>query len=352
MAALAAFPATAQTPMGGQGRPLGTAPNLPAPPAPLPPVGANPGMGVSVPSVAAPQVPVPPGTVKQAEQHGRGEFGTMKRSAIGGQIQEAWDASPDSAGVVKFVYCAECTYKVRLREHMVTTIELPAGEVFEKADIGDPDVFKVEPRGQRRLAINSVGFGADTSLIVYGKGGAVYPFYLRLESYNSKNVPDLLVRIEGRPGTPDAARMTGFKTIEGEKEEGVALPDMGKEVAKLTPKTPPVEDKPAGDFVKNVPFDPNSLRGWGQYKLWGGGNYAEDLKPETVFRDDYFTYVKFGRKWKDIELPTPYVVVDGIDELVNSRVVGETYIIESVQRLITLKSGETYICIEYVGDKT
>ena len=32
-------------------------------------------------------------------------------------------------------------------------------------------------------------------------------------------------------------------------------------------------------------FDPSTLRGWGQYGLWGD----DDLRPETVFRDDHFT---------------------------------------------------------------
>ena len=103
---------------------------------------------------------------------------------------------------------------------------------------------------------------------------------------------------------------------------------------------------PDGDFVAQSPFDPNALRGWGEYDLWGD----ETLRPETVFRDDHFTYIRFGKRWKDVELPTAYVVVDGIDELVNTRVQGETYIIESTRPLITLKSGQSYLCIEYTGD--
>ena len=271
----------------------------------------------------------------------------MKRASVGGQVQDAWDSASEKAGVFKYAYCPDCTYKVRLREHMVSTIELPAGEVFEKADVGDPDNFKVEARGKRRLAVKAAGFGVDTNLIVYSKSGAVYPIYLRVESYNSKNVPDLLVRIEGQ--VPSSEGMTGFKPVEGEKDnDGVPPLTVSKEVADLRQGPSP---PPPGDFVKNAPFDADTLRGWGEYKLWGGGNYVEDLKPETVFRDDHFTYIRFGEKWKDIELPTAYVVVDGIDELVNTRVQGRTYIVESTRRLITLKSGATFICIEYTGAK-
>ncbi|WP_413208535.1 TrbG/VirB9 family P-type conjugative transfer protein [Rhodospirillum sp. A1_3_36] len=88
------------------------------------------------------------------------------------------------------------------------------------------------------------------------------------------------------------------------------------------------------------------MRGWGDYSLWGSDN---TLKPRTVYRDDYFTYIKFGDRWKDIELPTAYVVVDEIDELVNTRVDGDTFIVESTRPLITLKSGASYLCIRYDG---
>ena len=106
---------------------------------------------------------------------------------------------------------------------------------------------------------------------------------------------------------------------------------------------------PDDDFVQKAAFDPNALRGWGHYSLWG--NWPEDQKPETVFRDDEFTYIRFGDRWKDIELPTAYVVVDGVDELVNTRVQGQTYIIESTRKLISLKSGQTYLCVKYEGEE-
>ena len=72
------------------------------------------------PTGAIPQVPVPKSVVKQAEQQANGQFSEMRRSLVGGQIQKAWDNAGDNAGVVGFNYCSTCSYKVRLREHMVT----------------------------------------------------------------------------------------------------------------------------------------------------------------------------------------------------------------------------------------
>jgi len=294
----------------------------------------------------APAMPVSQGVVDQAYQHMEGQFPVMARPSVGGQVQSAWDDAPPEAGVFLYRICPTCSYKVRVREQMVSVIELPPGEVVEAADVGDVAGFQVMVRGKNRLAVKPAGFGNDTSLLVYGRSGAVYPFYLRAESFNSVNVPDLLVRLVGEiepTGKPAVAGMTAEGKEDGSSSAKPPLPNQIARAVEGLQKANP--DVVPGDFVQAAPFDPDKLRGWGQYKLWGD----DKLRPLTVFRDDYFTYVQFGDRWTDIELPTAYVVVDGIDELVNTRVQGATYIIESVQPLITLKSGETFLCIQFEG---
>jgi ComB9 competence protein len=296
---------------------------------------------------SVPAVPVPQSVVDQAERQAEGDFTGMSRSTVGGQIQEAWDEADDSAGVARFDYCEICTYKVRLRQHMVTVIELPEGEIIERADAGDTAEFRVEQRQKNRLSIKPRGFGVDSNLIVFGKSGAVYPIYIRAEKFNSVNVPDLYVQIVGTVTVPEIE-------VEGIGANGYP-PGTENGPAKMTvpdtktsgTSTPDPDD----DFVKDIPFDPDRLRGWDDYELWGGGPHVDDLKGaiKAVFKDDVMTFIRFNDKWPGVELPTAYIVVDGIDEVVNTRLNGRTYTIESTQRLITLKSGETYICIKYVG---
>jgi ComB9 competence protein len=236
---------------------------------------------------------------------------------------------------------------------MVTVVELPRGEIIEAVDLGDDGGFSVKPRGERRLAVRPSGYGYDTSLVVYGKSGAIYPFYLRAESFNSVNVPDLIVRIEGSVQIDGDPAVSGFAGVLDDKGKpalpAMSVPGQGNKPASIDSAIAGLNDTnpgtPDGDFVAQSPFDPNALHGWGDYDLWGD----ETLRPETVFRDDHFTYIRFGKRWKDVELPTAYVVVDGIVELVNTRVQGETYIIESTRPLITLKSGQSFLCIEYTG---
>jgi len=301
-----------------------------------------------------PPIPVPKSVVQQAKEQANGNFANLKRSSLGGQIQNAWNNADKKAGVIVFEFCGLCTYKARLRQHMITLFEVPTGEIIERIDNGDPNVFTVNMRSKRRFAVQAVGYGVDTNLIVYGKSGNIYAFYVRVESFNSKNISDQVVKIVGG----QISQEISIGATIGGKVEGLSANSEGLDAspsnlseAKLPVDrlVPPPQNSGPNDFINKVPFNPDSLHGWGDYKIWGGGADMEGLRPETVFRDDQFTYIKFGNKWKDIELPTAYVVLDKIDELVNTRIQGHTFIVESTQNLITLKSGQSFLCIQYTG---
>lgn len=274
---------------------------------------------------------LPVGSVTQAQSQAAGNFGPLARpDSIGGQIQEAWSRPGKKQGIHVQNFCGDCVYKVRLRQYMVSAIQLPKGIKIKSADLGDSSRFEVKKRSDNTLAVKPTGAGVDSSMLVYTDDGDVYSFYLRAEGINSKSVPDVSFRIVG----PQSAGMS-FVEFDG-KGNPVGG---GGETALATNNSK--------DFLQTAKFDPGALRGWDQYKLWGD----KKLRPEQVFRDDHFTYIQFGEKWNDLELPTAYVVVDGIDELVNTRVQGTTFIVESTHRLITLKSGQSFMCIQYMGGK-
>ena len=218
--------------------------------------------------------------------------------------------------------------------------------MIQGIDVGDQDNFPVRARTDNSFTIKPLGFGGDTSLIVYGKNGRVYPFYLRSEGVYSDHVPDLLIRITGvieddrekyEPGANDDPSVREDEDRPGGATlapEVIGDLDPGGYVA---PKS--------GDFVRHVPFNPDELHGWGDYQLSGD----EALKPETVFRDSRFTYIKFGKRFERLELPTAYLVRDQIDELVNTHLKGSTLVVEAIGPMITLKSGEKFLCIKYKG---
>jgi len=288
--------------------------------------------------------PIPQSKVEQTKEHINGDYAAMSRRKLeGGDIQSAWDEAQDGEGVFNHEWCRDCTYRALLRDYMITAINLPEGENITGVDVGDPDNFKIKQRDKDTLVIKPVGFGGDSNIIIYGEDNREYPFYIRVEGTNSKNIPDLVYNIVGE--IPQEFKVE--KTTKEQSNNTTNKQNNAKEdISDLTPGG--YMKKDGDDFIQHVPFDPDKLHGWGQYKLWG----ADELRPKTVYRDDHFTYIKYSKEqWAELELPTAYVVRNDIDELVNTHIKGTTYIIENTSKLITLKADGVYLCIEYLGDE-
>lgn len=331
------FPVLAQTALGGKVPMTPPAKTLPLAPPAIPQPGPP-----GAPTPLTPMAPMPESIHRQAIMQSEGVFPDLDRMGAGGQIQEAWNLSEAHAGVYATRACENCVYKVRTRELMTTTLVLPEDTVIASADLGDPQGFRVQVKAANMIAVRPSAWGLDTNLNVFTKSGAIYPFYLRSESFNSVHVPDVVVKILGRE-KPEA----GAIEIPASARPAEAAPAAKAGSRSAEAMHDLANPKPAGgDFVRTVPFDPAKLHGWKSYSLRG----AEELKPEIVYRDDFFTYIRYGAKWDGMELSSAYVTIDGIDELVNSRVQGSTFIVESVAPLITLKNGKKFLCVRYAGD--
>lgn len=353
-------PALAQTALGQSGAgqpgavsatPPGKNPASPFPsanhPAAVPPSQMGGGQAGAKAATDNRVVPMSDDVHKQAIYQTEGVYPEMDRSGAGagGQIQDAWNISEMRDGVYTTRLCEDCVYKVRTREFMITTLVLPPDAVIASADLGDATGFKVQVKSSNMLAIRPTAYGLDTNLNVYTKSGALYPFYIRSESFNSIHVPDLIVKILGNEKPKDIEGLAidgGDDAVEG-AGKATTRKKGDKTANALHDLANPKPGK--GDFVRNVPFDPDKLRGWADYSLRG----SEELKPEIVYRDDFFTYIRYGEKWDGMELSTAYVTIDGVDELVNTRVQGSTFIVESVNPLITLKNGKRFLCLQYKG---
>ena len=270
------------------------------------------------------------------------DYGDLKQpdriNPEGGLIQYAWDDAPAEAGVSSYRYCDDCVYRVRTRELMVTTIVLPEDHKIFSIDIGDKDGYDFEIRYDSMITVRPTNFGIDTSMNVFTNYG-VMSFYLRSESFDSENVPDIRVMIEGN----NVLEKLISKYAEDESKKSVDRDLANLPLLESASDTSKSWQKKIGD---DIAFDASSLRGWDDYTLWGD----KSLEPETVFRDDYYTYISFDETWTDLDLPVAFVVFDGVDEGVNTKVEGRMLIVESTSPLIILKAGESFLCIEYGGE--
>ncbi len=290
--------------------------------------------------------PVPDSMVEDAILNSEGYYPDMKRATMGGQIQHAWNLSEPNDGYVEYRLDEKRIYKLRIRENMITTIEFPKDVTIATFSLGDPAIFKVEGVASNKITVSSDGIGNDTNLNLNTSNGNTYVFYIRTEGFNSDHIPDLKVQMIGeekakaKPTTKDLPQSL-TPTTAAPTGSGKTSTNIGPAIEDLTNPKPK-----AGDFVKDVPFDVGKLHGWEDYKLWGD----EELKPKVVYRDDIFTYIDFGEKLNSMKWPTAYVVVDGVDQLVNTRRSGNTLIVERIPKLISLKSGKKYLCLEYTGE--
>ncbi len=111
-------------------------------------------------------------------------------------VQEAWD-NPNAnmaresvkPGYAQLTWEAGGVLPIKLRNGMVTMVNLPTGEEIADGVVGNQGLFDFDPQGNA-MFITPVGSnqGADTNLIVTGKSGNKYIFYLRSEPANSSEI--------------------------------------------------------------------------------------------------------------------------------------------------------------------
>jgi len=307
--------------------------------------------------------PLPSGVKKQIGQQAKGNFGSQTELTASeprgpaGQIQEVWNTDQKSVatvttgkGTVSFDECDDCVYQIVTREFMISTVLLPAGEkIITPIDVGESGSFQVKARGNSRFAIKPLKVGVDSNIVVYTKSGKEYQFYIQADAFNSNRIPHLKIKIKGVDSSlpsmpPDQldnapANKSSFDAMQVKADSGDQVTEDAKAVDSST------VDEGKQDYINNVQFKPGGIHGFNEYRVFG----SKELEPTVVYRNERFTYIHYGKKWTELELPTAYVVYDDVDELVNTRVSGTTFIIESLSKRITLKAGQKYICIVYEG---
>lgn len=101
------------------------------------------------------------------------------------------------------------------------------------------------------------------------------------------------------------------------------------------------------DIQKGYKALKSSQRKW--YCLWACSKKSKlSLMPKEIFNDKQFTYFKFDKRLALSKFPVIYKVVDGYDNPVNTRIVGDYIIAEDVSTKWTLRLGKDYLCIRFV----
>ncbi|GHR99987.1 hypothetical protein VN0754_13510 [Helicobacter pylori] len=246
------------------------------------------------------------------------------------------------------------TYKIRLRYAMATLLFF--SKPISDFVLGDKVGFdaKILESNDRILLIKPLQIGVDSNISVIDNEGKVFSFYVFSTTFTSSKHPNLQVFIEdknyysnafmkpqNKENTLEKAPTNNNKPLKEEKEETkeeetITIGD-NTNAMKIVKK----------DIQKGYRALKSSQRKW--YCLGICSKKSKlSLMPEEIFNDKQFTYFKFDKKLALSKFPVIYKVVDGYDNPVNTRIVGDYIIAEDVSAKWTLRSGKDYLCIRFI----
>ncbi len=263
-------------------------------------------------------------------------------------VQDAWD-NPNSnmasgslkPGYAQLSWATGNVLPIKLRNGMVTMVSLPNGEQIADAVIGNQGLFTIEAnQGDRTMFISpeASNQGSDTNLIVTGKSGNKYIFYLRSEPSNSSEITysQVDVVLDGNATLPGATNTT---------TASAGASSIFKK-AKTTTSTVGADGEDYG-WIKSMKIDPSEFRFDLDIFVPNPDDYV--IAPERVWRDRIFTYIDFGDKVIAMtQRPVVSLLVEGGESPVGFRTDGEDgrlLIVEAVGDMV-LRSGQRIVCIK------
>ena len=245
------------------------------------------------------------------------------------------------AGYAQLSWSKGAVLPIKLRSGMVTMVTLPAGEQIVDGIFGDNGLFKYEGTAGTNIMylqpLEGVQ-GGDTNLIIHGKSGNKYIFYLRAEPSNSSETTysQIDVVMDGASALPMAA---GASTTTGTMSSIFNKPAQKS-------NTVGVDGEDYG-WIKSMKIDPSEFRFDLDIFVPNPDDYV--IAPERVWRDRIFTYIDFGDKVISMtQRPVVSLLVEGGESPVGFRTDGEDgrlLIVEAVGDMV-LRSGQRIVCIK------
>lgn len=254
---------------------------------------------------------------------------------------------------IKFV--AGETHKIRTRANMTTTIILD-GDKIASVIIGDSVGFEMKELGTSKydlsniLTIKPKLIGIDTNLTIIGESGNIYSFYVFSTDHKNRRNPAFLVFV---------SEIRKIDKIKVENLEEKAKKEQEKAFKKLigndsTNPNDSIEEETdkeiiIGDKINKITIKKDEIkRVYMQFPKtkWGVESKASvKLKAKDIFHDKKWTYFKFDRELATSKFPAIFRVIDGYDNPMNSRVVGNYLIVETIADKWTMRIGDEWVCV-------
>ncbi len=252
------------------------------------------------------------------------------------------------------------TYKIRLRYAMATLLFF--SKSISDFVLGDKVGFdaKILESNDRILLIKPLQIGVDSNISVIDSEGKIFSFYVFSTTFTSSKHPNLQVFIEDKNYYSNAFlkpqkenKENKENTLENAPTNNKPLKEEKEETKEKEEETITIGDNTNAmkivkkDIQKGYKALKSSQRKW--YCLGICSKKSKlSLMPKEIFNDKQFTYFKFDKRLALSKFPVIYKVVDGYDNPVNTRIVGDYIIAEDVSTKWTLRLGKDYLCIRFI----
>ena len=265
------------------------------------------------------------------------------------------------------------THKIRTRYAMITTFIFDDDRIAEVI-LGDPNGFEVRQIPNQKwnlsniLTIKPKLIGIDTNLLVIGESGTIYTFYVFSTHFTNRRDPAFSVFVSKN-------RSIGKIAMENLQDESKSNSKFKRTKSTQNPYITHNEEVPdtrkipsviieeddgefitIGDKVNTLHIDkskmqrgylqePKSTRKWKSFFVKRHSRASVAMQAVDIFNDKDYTYFKFDREDATSKFPVIFKVVDGYDNPVNTKIVGNYIIAEDLSEKWTLKMGDEWVCV-------
>ncbi|MBP5352896.1 MAG: TrbG/VirB9 family P-type conjugative transfer protein [Alphaproteobacteria bacterium] len=305
---------------------------------------------------------VGPDDLDQAADQSNGVNPPMNLNYAGfsslGMIQSAWQDPLQNLGegqskpaYSKYYWTPDLVLPIRLREGMMTLVNFPEWEMVENIYIGDGKSFTGQITGPNTILLYpgaGANVGVDTNIIIFGRSGNKYVFYVKSEGVNTERLTNSIIDIDvvdgngasgDRPSSSAGViggggsrhiNANGFSSGNGKSVDSTFTKRFLKE-----------------DWLKSIPMDPEKFRF--DVEIYVPNPDDVVIAPERVWHDDIFTYIDLGEKALNmVQRPIVTLIVERVETPVGFRTKGPNnrlIIVEGIGDMV-MRSGKRMVCLK------
>lgn len=295
-------------------------------------------------------------SLDQSANQSQGNYQPMNMGYAGfnslGMIQEAWQDPLQNLGegqtkpaYSKYYWSPDLVLPIRVREGMITMINFPEWELIEQVKIGDARSFSgsvQQPNTVMLYPAPRAAVGVDTNVVVFGRSGNKYVFYVRSEGVNTERLTNAIIDIDvvgdnnTSGGSPrgNMGQVSGVGGTVGSGSDGTVYSSYTRRFLKE-------------DWLKSIPMDPTKFRF--DIEIYVPNPDDVIIAPERVWHDDIFTYIDLGEKALNmLQRPIVTMIIERSETPIGFRTKGPNnrlIIVEGVGDMV-MRSGKRMVCLK------